>query len=158
MTIDQNITKALCHPERPMLAKGLCSSCYQKGKRNSFRDFAEILLQWDLHKTKRSDEALLERRKRINKVRRSPEWRFKTLKQRYGLSERDYQGMLLQQEGLCKICGDSPKTLYVDHCHTTNVVRGLLCPKCNTFVGYFETSPPERLEQIMKYLKNDRPS
>src|SRR6266705_6075811 len=51
-----------------------------------------------------------------------------------GLSVDDYLHLLEKQNGVCAICfrpekGD--KRLAVDHCHVTNVVRGLLCRRCN---------------------------
>ena len=42
------------------------------------------------------------------------------------------------QENKCAICGsvlsDTNKA-FVDHCHNTKKVRGLLCAKCNTLLG-----------------------
>lgn len=67
----------------------------------------------------------------------SPEERKdKYLKERYGLSYRQYKEMLFQQKGLCKICLRPPKAgglpLRVDHDHKgANRVRGLLCHRCN---------------------------
>ena len=65
---------------------------------------------------------------------------------RYGITEKDYNNILKEQNGVCAICGE-PETkklkgkvrhLSVDHCHKTNIVRGLLCDKCNNGLGRFE--------------------
>jgi hypothetical protein len=53
--------------------------------------------------------------------------------------------MLDKQGGLCAICGNTPaktnsrnQTLHVDHCHSTGVVRELLCQDCNRGLGCFK--------------------
>ena len=46
---------------------------------------------------------------------------------------------LLKTEG-CIICGSEEK-LVVDHCHTTNIVRGMLCNNCNMGLGHFKDDP-----------------
>lgn len=43
-----------------------------------------------------------------------------------------------EQGGQCAICGVSPDKLYLDHCHTTGKIRGLLCSSCNTGLGMFK--------------------
>ena len=45
--------------------------------------------------------------------------------------------MLINQDGRCAICSNrqARRNLAVDHCHSTNVVRGLLCDKCNLALG-----------------------
>jgi hypothetical protein len=36
----------------------------------------------------------------------------------------------------CESCGEYfPGKMYIDHCHTTNRVRGILCEGCNTALG-----------------------
>lgn len=61
----------------------------------------------------------------------------------YGISLEDYDAMFTAQGGCCAICKSEPvrRRLDVDHCHTTGVVRGLLCPKCNRGIGYFNDNP-----------------
>jgi len=79
----------------------------------------------------------------------------------YGISHEDYEKMLADQGGCCKICGaDDPaksnkkaKFFSVDHCHTTGQVRGLLCLHCNTFIGYARDNT-ELLTKAIEYLKN----
>src|SRR5262245_28185604 len=57
----------------------------------------------------------------------------------YGLSLEDYGAMLARQGGVCAICKKKPdegKSLCVDHCHVTGMVRGLLCHKCNSVLAF----------------------
>jgi hypothetical protein len=67
--------------------------------------------------------------------------RKKHFKRAYGITVEDYETMLANQNGVCKICNrpcKSGKSLAVDHCHETGKVRGLLCAKCNTNLGRIE--------------------
>jgi len=65
----------------------------------------------------------------------------------YGLLHIDFLDMKKQQNGVCAVCGKSEtmlgsggvvRELSVDHNHITGKVRGLLCAKCNTAIGYVD--------------------
>lgn len=70
-----------------------------------------------------------------------PKYREVNLKRRYGLSLEDYNTLIKQQEGKCKVCSEYTETLQVDHCHQTNTIRGLLCLNCNTALGKLQENP-----------------
>ncbi len=73
----------------------------------------------------------------------------------YGLTENEWLVMLAAQSHKCKICGQQPvERLCVDHCHQTNVVRGLLCTSCNLALGQFKDSPV-LLRNAIKYLEEE---
>ncbi len=57
---------------------------------------------------------------------------------RYGLTQEQYDSMLADQGNLCAVGGSrcEGEELYVDHDHETERVRGLLCQKCNSVLGY----------------------
>lgn len=74
------------------------------------------------------------------------------LRKRYGISQKDYDKMYSEQSGCCAICGKHRKTLFVDHCHTSSLVRGLLCSHCNFGLGHFLDSI-SNLENAIQYLK-----
>jgi hypothetical protein len=83
------------------------------------------------------------------------------LKKRYGITPKVFQEMLATQGGGCAICGElhaplnngtGKGSLQVDHNHTTNVVRELLCGNCNNAIGHVKESP-ERARQIAAYLE-----
>lgn len=94
-------------------------------------------------------------RSKGNKKRTPEQRRSSNYKTLYGISLQEYNQMLREQGGKCKICG-TPHTelgrgLYVDHCHLTGEVRGLLCQACNVALGLFKDST-KVLEQAIRYL------
>lgn len=82
------------------------------------------------------------------------------LKTHYGITLADYKTLLEVQDGLCAICR-KPETyklngkliaLAVDHCHRTNIVRGLFCGACNKAIGLMKEDI-DRLYSAIKYLE-----
>ena len=84
---------------------------------------------------------------------------------KYGITAEDYNRMLTEQNHECKICSikfndnynletkiDYAHSQYLDHCHTTNKIRGILCPSCNTGLGQFKDNP-EILTKAINYLQ-----
>ncbi len=79
---------------------------------------------------------------------------------KYGLTVEAFREMEKRQCGKCAVCHRTPeevdghrsRRLYVDHCHDTGAIRGLLCSRCNTAIGYFEHCP-ERLMSAAHYLQ-----
>lgn len=83
------------------------------------------------------------------------------LKRVYGISWNRYQELLSNQNNVCAICKEEgflmdPKRhklkLVVDHCHSTGVVRGLLCHNCNRALGLLKDSK-ENLSSAIQYLE-----
>jgi hypothetical protein len=77
------------------------------------------------------------------------------LKRSYNITLEDYDELLLKQKNCCAICGkhqsNLTRTLFVDHCHTTGKVRGLLCHHCNILLGNAEDNITV-LESAISYL------
>jgi hypothetical protein len=63
--------------------------------------------------------------------------RANNLKAQYGITPEEYQQMFDAQSGLCAICQNAA-TLHIDHNHTTDQIRELLCSPCNTGIGLFQ--------------------
>jgi hypothetical protein len=75
----------------------------------------------------------------------------------YGMTEEQYQLLLKAQDGMCAICGRKPEKLVVDHDHTTNAVRGLLCHQCNHGLGNLQDDTAVLARGII-YLEKHRPA
>jgi hypothetical protein len=78
-------------------------------------------------------------------------------KRKYGITLEDYNKMLQEQKNSCAVCGlgadsASKGRLFVDHCHTTHKVRGLLCHHCNTMLGLAKDNI-DVLQKSIEYLK-----
>lgn len=81
------------------------------------------------------------------------------LKSMYGISIEEYDRMLAEQNGKCAIClsgtPKAPKRVnhwYIDHCHSTGKVRGLLCNACNRAIGNLGDDI-SNFERAIAYLK-----
>lgn len=60
------------------------------------------------------------------------------LKHKYGISTAQRELLLKKQNYSCAICKTTTPTKFgwhIDHCHTTNKVRGILCQFCNQLLG-----------------------
>lgn len=110
-----------------------------------------------------------ENRKKFNKIPRSeekkkrqstPEYKEKIriwqVKTRFGLTKEQYLELYAKQNYCCAICGkhekDNKQRLAIDHNHITNTIRGLLCSKCNSLLGYVNEDI-KILENAIKYLE-----
>jgi hypothetical protein len=77
---------------------------------------------------------------------------------RYGMTYEQVVDLLEHQGGCCASCGDEVeigKSMHVDHCHSSNQVRGILCSACNLMIGHAKDDP-ERLRLAAKYLENSQ--
>jgi hypothetical protein len=68
-----------------------------------------------------------------------------------------YQRIFTDQHGGCAICGAHhgntvATRLCIDHNHVTGELRGLLCRRCNTAIGYFGDSSAI-IKHVIAYLK-----
>lgn len=63
---------------------------------------------------------------------------------KYGLTQDEYERILLDQCGRCLGCGtEDPgfKGWCIDHCHKSGRVRALLCGRCNIALGLTDENP-----------------
>ena len=77
------------------------------------------------------------------KYRKDKEYRERAMrrgrKNRYNLNDNELDLLLIKTS--CDICGKefkSSKDKHIDHNHNTGKIRGVLCSRCNTFLGYYE--------------------
>jgi hypothetical protein len=81
--------------------------------------------------------------------------RHRSLKRRYGITPEEYDQLVAQQQGKCKICGIESNKLMVDHKHDeTKKVRGLLCNACNHAIGLFREDISTMIAAVA-YLRLD---
>lgn len=121
--------RASCHPDRAHVAKGKCRNCYK---------------------------ALCD--KRLPKERLQKRWRKAMLKHQYGITQEQCLDMWEAQGRKCLICSSEisfskgkGRSACVDHDHNTGTVRGLLCPKCNTSLGFFERFHKEAAAYLRRW-------
>lgn len=93
------------------------------------------------------------------KVRRSRKGSEKVfvdnLKRSYGLTLEEYNKLLEKSDYRCTVCQKTKsmvgRRLCVDHDHKTNIIRGVLCGKCNTALGLLDDDP-QRIIKLYQYL------
>lgn len=123
-----------CHTSKPYTAfrqrklktmtsyRSHCRECERKEHRDWYsRNKEYTKLYQESRKTSTED-------RRLNRI--------------YGISLKDLNLMVKDQDNKCKICGDSflNSRMCVDHCHKTGKIRGILCNKCNSGIGLLKDS------------------
>jgi len=107
-------------------AFGHCKQCHRINSRAYYKKNIDKMRMWA--KTKAATTA-------YKNVHRN--WK---LQKDFGLSLEEYNQMFAAQNGLCLGCYKHQsifkKAFAVDHDHLTGKVRGLLCMKCNSVLGY----------------------
>lgn len=73
---------------------------------------------------------------------------------KFNLTIKSFAELANKQDNKCAIC-NQVKKLYVDHCHNTGKVRGLLCNGCNSGIGHFYDDI-NLLEKVLDYLKKNK--
>lgn len=99
---------------------------------------------------------------RAYRARNKDTLKFKQIAERYGIGRERYEELLEDQNNRCAICrvkfGDTRLTgPCVDHCHTSGVVRGLLCQNCNQALGLFKDSPISLFSAISYLTRESQP-
>ena len=143
-----------------MVAK--CSTCKEMKDESCFHKAG--------NKARGYQFSCIECRKKIKQKHKesmtSEEWyltqRKYWLKSEYGLTLEQYNDLLKEQNHKCAICKTDEtdvfkNLLYVDHCHSSGKVRGLLCHHCNTALGKFQDSV-EVLSSAIDYLRKNNDS
>ena len=78
------------------------------------------------------------------------------LLRKYGITMKQKQKMVVAQNGKCAICkkelGVGANTC-VDHDHKTGEIRGILCNKCNSAIGFLDDDLVI-LERAARYLRD----
>ena len=86
------------------------------------------------------------------------------LKYKFGITPEEVDSLLMSQCGVCALCGQQETklefrtgkvmSLSVDHNHKSGQIRGLLCQKCNSIIGY-ANEDVELLQKVIDYLKEN---
>ncbi len=122
-------------------------------RRAYYESHREELKAYSRERSKIDREKRLAYNKKYNKTNR--------IRQVYGISPTEYQGMIDGQGGVCALCFKPPRgngpasTLHIDHDHATGKVRGLLCHGCNKGLGHFYDNTAV-IERAVAYLAKHR--
>ena len=152
---------AQCHPDRKVLAKGLCRSCYEKNLKKNNPEFAERQRTNARNWAEKNKDRLEKYRKQRNtdpqcKERDKQTHKRNYLSRKYGMSNECVEKLKQAQQNKCPICErllTDVKKIHIDHNHTTGYVRGILCSKCNNGLGFFNDDI-QLFTKVLSYLQS----
>lgn len=132
-----------------------CKSCLKRYRDSKKEERNKVIKQWRLNN---KDKIELYRKNSYEKdMLRMKKWREKNrIFKLYGITNEQVLEMKTNQNGKCLICekheSELKRGLCVDHCHSTNKIRGLLCHSCNQALGLFKDNTCF-LKRALSYLE-----
>lgn len=113
----------------------------------------ERVLAWGRDWRKRNKVKLRAKKKAWKKAN-PDKMRGQRLKYKYRLTLIKLEAMLAAQDGKCACCPTplTTKEAAVDHCHASGAVRGILCRRCNSALGWVKDDPAT-LRRLASYLE-----
>lgn len=109
-------------------AKAGCKNSPEHRMRNTLK-----MRNWRLKNAERNRE-----NQRLRAKANPQRVRDANLKHRLGITLREWSRIFNTQNGCCAVCYKAGVQLVTDHCHTTGRVRGLVCIRCNMYLGVYE--------------------
>lgn len=161
---------------RKHMAKGLCTTHYaqlpeQKERRKNDRNQPEqkerVKKYYQLPEIKERNK--LQHKEYCQRPEIKEQTRKSYLLYTYNITLEQYDQMFKDQNGCCKFCNRSQsefqKILSVDHDHNCcpgakscgKCVRGLLCQRCNTLLGFIEKHP-ELIRRMLERINENKRS
>jgi coenzyme F420-reducing hydrogenase gamma subunit len=123
--------------------RGACKACERLYNQKYHKDNSELVSERKKEYWVKNRESLI-----VNKRNRL-----------YNLDEDWYENKLVEQDFRCLGClthqKDLEYALCVDHCHTTDKPRGLLCRPCNLALGNCNDNE-DTLRRLAKYAEETR--
>lgn len=128
-------------------ADKLCSRCKACDKKTATEWWKNNPERKKISRKKWADKNPEKVRKSIRKI---------YLRKKFGITTEQYEEMVVKQNFTCLICkkhqSELEKSLSIDHCHKTGIIRGLLCNACNRGIGNLGDDL-ETLKNAVKYLE-----
>jgi len=129
------------------------NKAYREANKEKKKAIDKAYYEANKEKRKAYDKAYYE----ANKEKKKAYDKSYHLKYKYNMTLKEKNLMLKKQNTKCKICNIKFRRTFkatpcIDHCHTTNKVRGILCTSCNIGLGHFKDST-EILTNAINYLK-----
>ena len=73
------------------------------------------------------------------------------MRRKFNLSESEYEELMKHNN--CQVCGrDISNKKCIDHCHSKEKIRGVLCNNCNTALGLVNDDV-QILSKLIQYLE-----
>jgi hypothetical protein len=141
----------------------LCKTCTVCKKAKPLEDYYNLKASKDgkSWRCKTCDKETTIRSRKERYLRSRVQQRNANRKAKYGITPEAFSNLWEKQEGKCAICktglsdgfcgNNVVNKAVIDHCHTTQKVRGLLCRLCNQGLGLFKDNK-ESLIAATDYL------
>lgn len=110
-----------------------------------------------IEENKEHVKAIQTKSKEKRKLEKPNDKFYNFIRAEFQMTPDEYEAIRIKQNFKCALCNRSEfefkKRLHLDHCHSSNQVRGLLCSKCNMGLGLFKDNI-EVLQKAIIYLQH----